>query len=528
MHNPTGSWTKTLCTFKPMTDQPEIDISEVDWRLRVFDSLSFPTLILKPDHTIVAANKKFYERNKTSTTKIIGKTCQDIFSENKSLQHLSCSGENCPLQRVVRLKQNQSEIHKNVTADGEVIWEERVFSPIFGDNGQVIYVIESLRDITKVKRLEKKYSDVRELIDKVVQSSVSAIMAADRKGEIILMNKAAEKLFGYSVHDANLVNIEDFYPPGTAREIMRKLRDENFGEKGKLPSTEVNIVTKNGELIPVEMTAAVIYEDGKEAASAAIFNDLREKLAVQKKLEETEIQLFQSEKLASLGRLAAGVAHEINNPLTSILLYGNLMREKLEQEHPLANSLNYILEDAERCKDIVKNLLAYSRQTRPAKNVFYLNSLISESLRLIRDQKLFMNINIIKELDDCQILVNADKNQLCQVLINLIINAIDAMDGRGTLTLRTYRDRQVNKAYIAITDTGSGIPQENLSKVFDPFFTTKEVGKGTGLGLSMAYGILEENHGRISIQQTGPEGTTILLELPEEPVSNGFQFMSIG
>jgi two-component system, NtrC family, sensor kinase len=511
-----------------MTDQPEIDISEVDWRLRVFDSLSFPTLILKPDHTILAANKKFYERNKTTSNKIIGKTCQDIFSENKSLKHLSCSGEKCPLQRVVKFKLNQSEIHKNVTDDGEVIWEERVFAPIFGDNGQVIYVIESLRDITKIKHLEKKYSDVRELIDKVVQSSVSAIMASDRKGEIILMNKAAEELFGYSVHDANLVNIEDFYPPGTAREIMKKLRDENIGERGKLPSTQVNIITKNGEQIPVEMTAAVIYEDGKEAATAAIFNDLREKQAVQKKLEETEIQLYQSEKLASLGRLAAGVAHEINNPLTSILLYGNLMREKLEQDHPLSNSLSYILEDAERCKDIVKNLLAYSRQTRPAKNVFFLNNLIGESLRLIRDQKLFMNITIIKDLDDCQILVNADKNQLCQVLINLIINAIDAMEGRGTLTLRTYRDRQESQACIEITDTGSGIPQENLSKVFDPFFTTKELGKGTGLGLSMAYGILEENHGRISIKHTGPEGTTILLELPEETVSDEFQFMSIG
>lgn len=511
-----------------MIDSTDIDQSEVDWRLRVFDALSFPTLILKPDRTILAANKKFYERNKARAAKIIGRTCEDIVSEDKTLNHMSCSGANCPLQRVLESKENQSVVHKKIADNGEIIWEERVFAPILGDCGEVKYVIESLRDITKVKHLEKKYSDVRQLIDKVVQSSVSAIMASDRKGEIILMNKAAEELFGYSVTDANLVNIEDFYPPGVAREIMKKLRDENIGEVGKLPITQVNIITKDGEQIPVEMTSAIIYEDGQEKASAAIFNDLREKQAVQKKLEETENQLFQSEKLASLGRLAAGVAHEINNPLTSILLYGNLMKEKLEEDHPLANNLNYVLEDAERCKEIVKNLLAYSRQTRPAKDVFYLNNLVGESLRLIRDQKLFMNVKIIKELDDCQILVNADKNQLCQVLINLIINAIDAMEGRGTLTLKTYRDRKEVKAYIAVTDTGSGIPQENLSKVFDPFFTTKEIGKGTGLGLSMAYGILEENHGKISIEHTGPEGTTILLELPEEPVSNEFQFMSIG
>jgi PAS domain S-box-containing protein len=444
------------------------------------------------------------------------------------MQQPACFGSECPLEMVLNSGQNQSVVHKFLDTDGEEIWEERVFSPIFGDDGEVKYVIESLRDVTRVKALEKKYSDVRQLIDKVVQSSVSGIIAANREGDIILMNQAAENLFGYSVHDANLINIEDFYPAGVAREIMRKLRDPNLGEKGKLPSTQVNIITKTGEEIPVEMTATIIYEGGQEAATAAIFNDLREKQAVQKKLEEAESQLFQSEKLASLGRLAAGVAHEINNPLTSILLYGNLMREKLEAEHPLSNNLNYILEDAERCKEIVKNLLAYSRQTRPAKDVFYLNNLVGESLRLIRDQKLFMNVKVVKELDDCQILVNADKNQLCQVLINLIINAFDAMEGHGTLTLKTYRDRDSGKAYIEVTDSGGGIPQENLSKVFDPFFTTKELGKGTGLGLSMAYGIMEENHGRISIKETGPEGTTILLELPEEKVANEFHFMSIG
>ena len=511
-----------------MIDSNDFDINEVDWRLRIFDALSFPTLILKPDCTILAANRKFFERNKTDDSKIIGRTCKEIFAEDRSIKELACSGSNCPLQRVLESRENQSVIHNKLNENGEIIWEERVFSPILDNDGHVKYVIESFRDITKVKDLEKKYSDVRQLIDKVVQSSVSAILAADRKGEIILMNKAAEELFGYSVHDANLINIEDFYPPGVAREIMKKLRDENISGVGKLPSTQVNIINKYGVQIPVEMTAAIIYEDGREAATAAIFNDLRDKQAVQKKLEEAESQLFQSEKLASLGRLAAGVAHEINNPLTSILLYGNLMREKLEENYSLANNLDYILEDAERCKEIVKNLLAYSRQTRPAKNVFYLNNLVGESLRLIRDQKLFMNVKVIKDLDDCQILVNADKNQLCQVLINLIINAFDAMEGSGTLTLKTYRDRNANKACIEVTDTGSGIPSENLSKIFDPFFTTKEVGKGTGLGLSMAYGILEENHGKISIKHTGPDGTTILLELPEEPVSNEFQFMSIG
>lgn len=500
---------------------------ESDWVNGLFDSLSFPTLILNPDRTVLAANKRFLKQFKVQLSDIVGEICENIFAENCNLRKLSCSDDDCPIKKVLSNKKSYSIVHKRTIGDAEY-WEERVFSPIFNENNTVQYIIESLRDITEIKSLEKKYSGVRKLIDKVVQSSVSAIIAANRKGEIILMNRAAEKLFGYSVIGANEINIEEFYPPGVARDIMKKLRDPDLGGRGKLPLTQVKILSKEKDEIPVELTAVIIYEGEEEAATAAIFNDLREKIEVQKKLEEAESQLFQSEKLASLGRLSAGVAHEINNPLTSILLYGNMMKEKLEEDHPLTPNLSYILEDAERCQEIVKNLLAYSRQTRPSKDTFYLNNLVGESLRLIRDQKLFMNVEIVKELDDYQILVNADKNQLCQVLINLIINATDAMEGGGTLTLRTYRDRKINKAYIEVTDTGCGIPEEHQLSVFDPFFTTKEVGKGTGLGLSMAYGILEENHGKISIKESGPEGTTILLELPEEQVSNEFHFMSIG
>jgi PAS domain S-box-containing protein len=505
-------------------------IHELDWRIRIFDSLSFPTLILNTDREIIAANRVFLERFDTTEQHLLGRTCYDDSQSFPNVPHLPCTTDNCPHLTAYESRATQSLQVKSHDHNGNPIWEERVFSPILDESGTVRYIIESIRDITRVKHLEKKYSEMRELIDKVVQSSVSGIMAADRQGNIILMNEAAERLFGYSILDANAVNIENFYPSGVAREIMRKLRDESIGGKGKLPVTKVRIVTRQNEQVPVEMTAAIIYEDGKEAATAAIFNDLREKQAFAKKLEEAEVQLAQSEKLASIGRLAAGVAHEINNPLTSILLYGNIMQESLGHDHPLSENLRFILEDAERCTEIVKNLLAYSRQASPSRAVFYLNNLVNESLALIRDQKLFMNVEVIKDFDDHQILVNADKNQLCQVLINLLINAFDAMEGSGSGTLRltTYRDELKHRAFVEISDTGCGIPPENLSKIFDPFFTTKEPGKGTGLGLSMAYGILQENQGEISIKSTGPEGTTLLLELPEEPVTDEFTFVSIG
>ncbi|MDH3838559.1 MAG: ATP-binding protein, partial [Desulfobacteraceae bacterium] len=168
----------------------------------------------------------------------------------------------------------------------------------------------------------------------------------------------------------------------------------------------------------------------------------------------------------------------------------------------------------ERCKDIVKDLLAYSRQTSPAKETFQVNSLIEQSLTLLRDQKRFLNINLVKKMSDDMMLIRADKNQLIQVIINLTMNAIDAMDRKGTLTFRTYRNKPHRKVYIEVSDTGCGIPEENLSKVFDPFFTTKGPEKGTGLGLSTSYGIVKENGGRISIKETSSRGTTVLIELP--------------
>ncbi len=502
---------------------------DFDWRLRVFDSLSYPTRILTPNGTIVAVNQRFIDKIDSTAEDTIGQKCQDIKQLHQADESSLPTGTTEPiLSDAVKQKSGQSIVFTTTDSQGKQSWEEHVFSPILGDDGEVLYIIESFRDITKIKTLEKMYSGIQELIDNVVQSSVSAIIAADRRGNIILMNTAAEELFGYTSTEADEVNIEDFYPQGVAREIMRKLRDPGLGEKGKLPITKVNIRARSGEEIPVEMTAAIIYEDDRESATAAIFNDLREKLTVEKKLKEAQAQVIQSEKMASLGRLAAGVAHEINNPLTSILLYGNMMQEKLEAENPNKKNLNYILEDAERCKEIVKNLLAYSRQTNPKKELFLINALVNESLGLIRDQKLFMHIEVIKDLTDRMIYVDADKNQLNQVVINLIINAMDAMDGNGTLTLRTYGEPNTGKAYLEVSDTGCGISEENLTKVFDPFFTTKAPGKGTGLGLSMAYGVLEENKGRIRVKETGPAGTTIIMQLPALADSEGLLFDSIG
>ncbi len=486
-------------------------LGQADWRVRVFDSLSFPTLILQPDKVIVCANQVFFQTYKNHH-QIIGKKCHDIFFSREK----GCPIEQCPLERVVKEKRSTSILRRMINTKGEERWQDRVFSAILNDNGDVMYIMESVRDVTVTKTLEKELEATKKFFENVVQSSPRAILAADRKGKLLFMNQAAEALLGYSMEEVRAhISVEDIYPPGGPREIMRKMRDENYGgSKGKLHSEKTVILNSEGEEIPVELNAAIIYEGDREVATMGIFFDLREKLAVEEKLRETRKQLAQSEKMASLGQLAAGVAHEINNPLTGILLYANLAAESLSEDEPLAENLKNIIEDVGRCQGIVKNLLVYSRQTNPTKNIIQLPDLVGMSLNLIRDQSLFGKIIIEKEMPDEMMLVHVDKNQIIQVIINLIINAEAAMNGEGIITLRAYRDKPSRKAYLEVADTGCGIEDADLPKIFDPFFTTKEPGKGTGLGLSTSYGIMKENGGGISVKKTGPEGTVFLLELP--------------
>ncbi len=485
-----------------------VESEELNWRLRVFDSLSYPTMIIKPDYTLVNANQKFLQLFGKHPEQIRGEKCYAFFYNKET----PCPADECPVMQLLKTRQGQTFPWRK-----QGRWEDRVFSPILDDQGEVAYIIESIRDVTHVKMLEIELSGIKELISRVVHSSASAIVAADRKGNIQLMNRAARELLGVTdVYERTIYNAEQLYPPGKAKEIMGMLRNERMGGKGKLSGVPVTILDVFGQEIPVEMSAAIIYDDeDKESATMAIYNDLRKKLEIEKQLQETQKQLAQSEKMASLGQLAAGVAHEINNPLTGILMYASMMLEQLDPGSPQRQDIEFVIEDVNRCKEIVKSLLAYSRSTDFQRNIIDVNQLVEQSFRLARDQKVFRNIHIEKQLSDEMMRINVDSNKLSQVIINLVMNAADAMDGKGTLTVRTYLDKAAKEVYLAVSDTGCGIPDDHLSKIFDPFFSSKSRDKNTGLGLSIAYGIVEEHEGQIYVSHTGPEGTTFIVKLPQ-------------
>lgn len=235
--------------------------------------------------------------------------------------------------------------------------------------------------------------------------------------------------------------------------------------------------------------------------------------------EQTEMQMAQSEKLASLGRLASGIAHEINNPLTGVLSYSTVLYEEIQDPGYRAD-LKVIIDETIRCRDIVKGILDFARETRIDKRPGSLNRIINELLMILEKHVNFQNIRIKKDLAENLPEINIDVNQIKSVFNNLAVNAADAMHDGGDLAIRTRYDEAAKKIVVTVSDTGTGIKKENLSKIYDPFFTTKETGKGTGLGLSVTYSIVQRHNGTIKVESTEGKGTTFTIEFPVDTGDN--------
>lgn len=234
-----------------------------------------------------------------------------------------------------------------------------------------------------------------------------------------------------------------------------------------------------------------------------------------KELGETQQQLIQSEKMASVGQLAAGVAHEINNPLGTILLYSHMILEKLGKQDTQRDELETIAKEASRCRDIVRGLLDFARQRKLQVENVDVSKILREVLSLVANHPSFQKVEIIAALDPFLPLTGGDPIQLKEVFLNLLSNAGEAMPegGRVNVTSR-FQDGAANSIEVIIRDSGHGIPPENLDKIFMPFFTTKKIGQGTGLGLAIAYGIIKMHRGAIDVKSKVGEGTTFWVRLP--------------
>ncbi len=261
----------------------------------------------------------------------------------------------------------------------------------------------------------------------------------------------------------------------------------------------------------VSISCYPLMEKGELKAVVEVSKDITNEIKFQKKM-------MQQEKLVSLGRLCAGVAHEINNPLTTILTSSMLMQEDIEQKDPMYDEFTIINNEALRCREIVKSLLDFARQNKSLKRKNDLNKILKESLMLTRKQAKFKNISLGVTLGEDLPMVYIDKDQIQQTIINLTLNAIEATGSGGDIKIFSRFFKENKMVEIMVKDTGDGISSENMDKIFDPFFTTKKT--GTGLGLAITHGIIEQHKGTINVESTPGKGTCFIITLPINKTRN--------
>ena len=249
----------------------------------------------------------------------------------------------------------------------------------------------------------------------------------------------------------------------------------------------------------------------------ALVRDVSERKKLDDETRDIYHQLLQAEKMAALGQTISGVAHELNNPLATILSWAERLSQRRTLDDPVRRGLETILGESERAARIVRNLLTFARKRQTTRAMVDVNQVVRETLALRAYEQRVSNITVIDALAAGLPQVFADGHQIQQVLLNLVINAEQAMlsaNGRGVLVVRTWHDAEQESVVLEINDDGPGIPDELQPKIFDPFFTTKEVGKGTGLGLTVAYAIVQEHGGRIRLESRPDAGASFYVELP--------------
>jgi len=392
-----------------------------------------------------------------------------------------------------------------ITKDGKEIWISATGSRIT-HAGRLAGLI-SFTEITERKQAEEALKQSEQNYRALFDSAVIGTIVLDAKTmKVVIANQAAAKIFGFSsVEEVLEVDPLDFIRPEDKARISELAEKALFEQDSQL-IYELGVVTKDGRKIWISATGARIIHEGRLAGLIS-FTDITEK-------RQQNERLIMADRLASIGELAAGTAHELNNPLTSVIGFAELLMEKDTPDY-IRRDLAFIKSEAQRAITVTSNLLTFARKYAPEKRLNQINEIIEDILQLRAYAHKSNGIDIERHLAPNLPEIMVDYFQMQQVFLNIIINAeyfMTEAHKMGTLTITTKK--QNNTVRISLADDGPGIPPENLSHIFDPFFTTKEPGKGTGLGLSICHGIVAEHGGQIYAKSQPGKGATILVELP--------------
>lgn len=385
---------------------------------------------------------------------------------------------------------------------------------------------KQLQDYTALLEKEKAKT-LQELMDvfsyqkNLIESSMDGILGLDAEDRIVTFNKSMEIMLGHSRQAVlGKMTVTDILSAGEAVRLKNALAHDTHGGKDRLFLFETMLQDSKGNKIPVQISATTLFKDGRRDGWVCFIRDLREIRRLEREVAD-QAQILHQDKMMSLGRLAASVVHEINNPLSGILNYSRLMSRILEKgalseerREKFIQYLSLVEKETQRCSQIVSSLLAFSRKSEPRVEPLKIHELVERCVSMSRHKLELQNIRLHTDVQDNLPLLKGDANQLQQCLINIFFNAMDAMPKGGDLTINGHLNGDGASVKISIKDTGSGIPTADIPYIFDPFFTTKQEGFGVGLGLSTAYGIIERHQGTIDVESKEGAGTTFTITLP--------------
>lgn len=361
----------------------------------------------------------------------------------------------------------------------------------------------------EVQRRAVDLQRLKEYSENVVESIKAGVMVLDENGRVQSWNRSLARLHGVEPDRAIGLALEDLFPASFNRVLTEARAKLHRGLEPVTSAYRITLHTRSGKDRVVTLSMAPLVGEQGGEGTVIIIDDVTERA-------ELESQLQQAEKLTSVGLLAAGVAHEVNTPLTGICSYVQMLQRKLPETDPRLAILEKIEKQSFRASQIVNNLLNFSRQDAGDFTSVHLNDVVHDTLSLAELQLNKRNIKITTELGGDVSPVTGDPIKLQQVLMNLLLNARDAMPTGGELRIETTQNN--GDSMLRVSDTGSGIKETDLDKVYDPFFTTKGIGKGTGLGLSVSYGIIQEHRGTIAVESDPDLGTTFRITLPSTSI----------
>ncbi|MFC1512990.1 PAS domain S-box protein [Thermodesulfobacteriota bacterium] len=402
-------------------------------------------------------------------------------------------------------------------------------SRVLDDNGKFVKAVESFWDITAHKEAEIALYDSEERFRALVETTSDLVWEVDVAGLFTYCSPVCKEIYGYRSEELLGMPIFGDLSDAEDRDFFARLFKACIQSCEGFQSVVRRCRRADGQLVYIDSSAVPVLDGmGKLSGFRGIDRDITGRKKREEEKARLEEQYRQSQKMESLGTLAGGIAHDLNNVLTPIMCNAELTKLLLDPEHPAIKKVDDIVKCVERASDLIRKILTFSRKQVLRPTAQDLNTLIDDFVKILR-RLVREDIEMIVDLADDLQPVNGDPGQLEQILMNLVVNAGDAVSGNGRITIRTRNLTVANESLVdvdnkpivgefvvlSISDDGTGMDQETLLRIFEPFFTTKEVGKGTGMGLSTVYGIVQQHRGHLRIETTAGQGTTFYIYLQQ-------------